>query len=74
MRERIDSNKEDEPTKPRRNQISVDDFKKRMSEEEMEAFAAACRIKYGTALAEDYLIVTRYEKMLSSRRRDDTGL
>jgi hypothetical protein len=38
-----------------------------MTKEQMKAFAAACRIKYGTAGAEDYKTVARYKKTYSKQ-------
>lgn len=51
--------------KPARRPLRFEDFKKLMTNGQMEAFAAACRVKHGTAQAEDYAIVARYERMLS---------
>jgi hypothetical protein len=57
--------------KPTRKPLRFEDFKKLMTKEQMEAFAAACRIKYGTAEAEDYVTVAKHERMLSAKRGDD---
>ena len=55
--------------KPARKPLRFEDFKKLMTNGQMEAFAAACRIKHGTAEAEDYVTVARYEMKLSEKQR-----
>ena len=50
--------------------LTVDDFKKVMTEAERAAFAAGCRIEHGTALPEDYVVVARYERMLTENAKE----
>jgi hypothetical protein len=57
--------------KTTRKPLSVEDFKKLMTKEQMEAFASACRIKYRTAEPEDYEIVTKHVRALTAKQRDD---
>jgi hypothetical protein len=64
--------------KPRRSHstrkpISLEDIKKLMSREEMKAFAAACRIRYGTAESEDYEVVAQHVRKLAAKQRSDAG-
>lgn len=51
--------------------LSLEGFKDLMTKDEMEAFAAACRIRYGTAQPEDYATLARYERTLSAEQADD---
>jgi hypothetical protein len=59
--------------KTTRNHLTVEDIKRLMSKEDMEAFAAACRIKYRTARTEDYATVAKHVRMLSAKQRNDTA-
>ncbi|HUS34449.1 MAG TPA: hypothetical protein VM680_03765, partial [Verrucomicrobiae bacterium] len=55
--------------KQTRKPLRFEDFQKLMTREQMEAFAAACRIKYGTAQAEDFEAVTQHlKKNLAARK------
>ena len=65
---------EKNPKKNRRRsrKLRLKEIEKVMTKEEMEAYAAACRVQHGTAQPEDFKVIRRYEETLPTLRTADS--
>ena len=56
-----------------RKKLKYEDFAKLFTKEQMEVFAAGCRVEYGTAEPVDCATVARYERKLSEKPGDGSN-